>query len=515
MLKALFGELSAVTSHRGWPRVEVSDRTWREIGEALREGKLDLLGEWGDAASVHCALFEPATRGVEIASIDASSGGAPSLGVFHAPALRLERAIVDLSGIEMIGLPDRRPWLDHGRWPNRAPLAQRNPAANAGAASGATPLAGSAKDAYRFLPSEGPGLHQIPVGPVHAGIIEPGVFRFTATGETVVRLEERLGYTHKGIEKCLAGQGVEEATRIAARLSGDSTVACSWAYVRAVEGALDFSPPARAVWLRGVMAELERIANHLGDIGAICNDAAFAMLHAECGILREATLRTCARAFGHRLMMDRIVPGGVAVDLHADGEEAIRALCARLSHEFPELIELYDNTASLQDRTVGTGVVKPALAAQFAAPGYVGRASGRAFDARVSLPYGPYDTAPVKIVVREEGDVDARVWVRILEVERSISWLRSALGALPPGPIRLAAPEVPASSVECTAMVEGFRGDILAYVRIGSGRIERCHLRDPSWFQWPLVEAAIEGNIVADFPLLNKSFNCSYSGHDL
>jgi Ni,Fe-hydrogenase III large subunit len=505
MLKALFGELPHVASHRGWPRVEVGGGTWREIGEALREGKLDLLGEWADAAVIHCALFEPATQGVQIASLEATSGAAPSLAVFHPPALRLERAIVDLFGIEIVGLPDRRPWLDHGRWPVSAPLAQR---------AAATPAA-TERPPYRFLAAEGPGLHQIPVGPVHAGIIEPGHFRFSASGETVVRLEERLGYTHKGIEKSMAGQDVEQAARIAARVSGDSTVACSWAFVRAVEGALDFRPPPRAVWLRGVMAELERIANHLGDIGAICNDAAFAMLHAECAILREQTLRTCERAFGHRLMMDRIVPGGVAVDLHQDGAEAIRALCDRLSQEFPELIELYDNTASLQDRTVGTGVLKPALAASFAAPGYVGRASGRAFDARASLPYAPYDAAPVEMVVRQEGDVDARVWVRILEVERSISWLRTALSALPSGPVRLPSPATPATSVESTALVEGFRGDILAYVRIGAGRIERCHLRDPSWFLWPLLEAAIEGNIVADFPLCNKSFNCSYSGHDL
>ena len=515
MLKALFGELSAVASHRGWPRAPVNAGTWRGIGEALREGKLDLLGEWGDAAAVHCALFEPATRKLQIATHEAGSGAAPSLAVFHPPALRLERAIADLFAIKMVGLPDRRPWLDHGRWPEPAPFAQQRAAATP-AATGATPPARAIeRPPYRFLPAEGPGLHQIPVGPVHAGIIEPGHFRFTASGETVVRLEERLGYTHKGIERLMAGQDLEPASRIAARLSGDSTVACSWAFVQAVEGALDFRPPPRAVWLRGVMAELERIANHLGDIGAICNDAAFAMLHAECGILREAALRTCARAFGHRLMMDRIVPGGVAADLTHDGEEAIRALCGRLSSEFPELIELYDNTASLQDRTAGTGVVKPSLAAQFAAPGFVGRASGRAFDARVSLPYAPYDTAPVEMVVRQEGDVDARVWVRILEVERSISWLRTALTALPSGPVRLSSPATPATSVECTAMVEGFRGDILAYVRIGAGRIERCHLRDPSWFHWPLLEAAIEGNIVADFPLCNKSFNCSYSGHDL
>ncbi|HEV3180565.1 MAG TPA: NADH-quinone oxidoreductase subunit C [Steroidobacteraceae bacterium] len=505
MFKALFGELSPVNSHRGWPRLQVAAGTWREIGEALREGKVQLLAEWGDAAAVHCALFEPATRQVRIASLEAPAGAAPSLARFHPPALRFERAIVDLFGIEMSGLPDARAWLDHGRWPFSAPLAPHpNPAS-----------AATAQRAYRFLEAEGPGVHQIPVGPVHAGIIEPGHFRFSASGETVVRLEERLGYTHKGIEKTLAGRSLEEAARIAARVSGDSTAAYSFAFARAVEGALDFEPPRRALWLRGVMAELERVANHLGDIGAICNDAAFAMLHTECAILREETLRTCARAFGHRLMMDRIVPGGVAADLQPDGAQSIRALCERLSGEFPELIELYDNTASLQDRTVATGVLNPALAAEFAAPGYVGRASGRAFDARVVLPYGPYDAAPVEMVVRQEGDVDARVWVRILEVERSIGWLVAALAALPPGPVRAPLPDAPPGSLECSALVEGFRGDILAYVRIAAGRIERCHLRDPSWLLWPLLEAAIEGNIVADFPLCNKSFNCSYSGHDL
>jgi Ni,Fe-hydrogenase III large subunit len=535
MFRMLFGELPAVASHRGWPRLDVEGSTWRAIGEALRAGKVELLAEWGDVAAVHCALFEPATREVRIASLAAPAGSAPSLALFHPPAVRLERAIVDLFGLDLVGLPDGRPWLDHGRWPAPTPLATGGaaPARTATAARPAiAPPAAAAttprdSSTYRFLAAEGPGLHQIPVGPVHAGIIEPGHFRFTASGETVVRLEERLGYTHKGIEKCLAGRDPTAAAPLAARISGDSTVACSFAFARAVESALDFEPPRRALWLRGVMAELERIANHLGDIGAICNDAAFALLHAECAILREQTLRACASAFGHRLMMDRIVPGGVVSDLRPEGEQAIRALCARLCGEFPELIELYDNTASLQDRTAGTGVLEPALAAAFAAPGYVGRASGRAFDARVALRYAPYDSLPVEIVVRQEGDVDARVWVRIREVERSLAWLEAALSALPPGPVRAALPEAGAAggagtaaassgSLESTAIVEGFRGDILAYVRLGAGRrIERCHLRDPSWLLWPLLEAAIEGNIVADFPLCNKSFNCSYSGHDL
>ncbi len=211
-----------------------------------------------------------------------------------------------------------------------------------------------------------------------------------------------------------------------------------------------------------------------------------------------------------------MLPGGVAADLEPPGVEAILSLTSRLRRQFPELVELYENTASLQDRTVGTGVVSSALAAEFAAPGYVGRASGRSFDARVCVPYPPYDAMPVEIAVRSEGDVDARVWVRIREIQHSIDWLERSLAALPSGPVHLGVRAVPTTSVEGAALVEGFRGDVLAYVRLGAGRrIERCHLRDPSWLLWPLLEAAIEGNIVADFPLCNKSFNCSYSGHDL
>jgi Ni,Fe-hydrogenase III large subunit len=178
-------------------------------------------------------------------------------------------------------------------------------------------------------------------------------------------------------------------------------------------------------------------------------------------------------------------------------------------------VELYDNTASLQDRTVGTGILQPNLAESFAAGGYVGRGSGRSFDARRDLPYAPYDTMVPRIPLRSEGDVDARVWIRIEEVQESIELIDKLLLSLPGGPIRVAMPGV-TDPCEATVLIEGFRGDVLAYVRFASGgRIERCHLRDPSWFQWPLLEAAIEGNIVADFPLCNKSFNCSYSGHDL
>jgi Ni,Fe-hydrogenase III large subunit len=503
MLKALFGNQPAAAIHLGWPLVRADTDSWRGVGEALREGKLDMLALWADADAVQCALYEPSTRQALTARLPVHVGKVPSLAQFHAPASRLERSITDLFGIEFVGLPDGRPWLDHGRWLQRRPLAAlADP-------PGAVP-------AYAFLPAVGPHLHQIPVGPVHAGIIEPGHFRFTASGETVVRLEERLGYTHRGIEWLMREKSLDDAARIAARACGDSTVGYSFVFARAVEAALRIQVPPRAEWLRAVMAELERIANHLGDVGAICNDAAFSMMHAECGILREHTLRACAIAFGHRLMMDRVVPGGVAVDVEPADLQAILSLTQRLQRQFPELVELYENTASLQDRTVGSGSVSAALAAQFAAPGYVGRASGRIFDARTCLPYPPYDAAPIEPVTLSDGDVDARIRVRILEVGRSCAWLEAALAALPPGPVRVPIEVAPAGCTEGAALVEGFRGDILAAVRLGPGpRLERCHLRDPSWFLWPLLEAAIEGNIVADFPLCNKSFNCAYSGHDL
>src|SRR5207248_4578672 len=213
------------------------------------------------------------------------------------------------------------------------------------------------------------------------------------------------GYTHKGIERLMAGQDLEPASRIAARLSGDSTVACSWAFVQAVEGALDFRPPPRAVWLRGVMAELERIANHLGDIGAICNDAAFSLNHAHCGILRERVLAVCGGAFGHRLMMDRIVPGGVAADLTGENAHAILAMLDEIMPWFADIVRVYDGTPSLQDRTCGTGILSPALAARWAAGGFVGRASGRAFDTRRDLAYPPYDDASPDVALYRAGDV--------------------------------------------------------------------------------------------------------------
>ena len=459
---------------------------WQQAAQRLPAGECSLLGLWGEPGFAHMALIERETNRCSVLSFACEENRFPSIGRLHPPAIRLERAIRDLAGLEPEGLPDTRPWLRH-------------------------------TGTYRFLPVEGESLHQIPVGPVHAGIIEPGHFRFTASGETVVRLEERLGYVHKGIESLMAGASIERAATLAGRASGDSTVAFALAFAQAVEAALAAEIPPRAAWLRALLAELERLANHFGDIGAICNDAAFAIMHAQCGLLREQVLRAADACFGHRLMMDRIIPGGIRNDLSDAGKAQLVALIAAARTHFPELVELYDNTASLKDRTVGTGILSPALAQQFAAGGYVGRASGRNFDARRVPGYSPYQGLQFEVPVLQAGDVNARVWIRVREVEQSLALVEQILGQLPPGPvcIPLAKPEI-SNAREGAALVEGFRGDILVWVRVGSdGNVERCHLRDPSWFQWPLLEAAIEGNIVADFPLCNKSFNCSYAGHDL
>jgi len=492
VLSDLLANGRRVAAHRPVPRAIVDATMWMQAAHVLADERVTLLGLWGEHDAAHMALRDSERGEIGVLSLACPDRHLPSVGALHPPAHRLERAMRDLYGLVADRASDVRPWLDHGKWPHSRP---------------------EARAPYEFREAKGEGLHRIVVGPIHAGIIEPGNFRFHAGGETVVRLEERLGYVHKGIEGLMEGAALERGAQIAGRTSGDSTVAYAIAFARAAEAALQAEPPPRAVWLRALMAEIERLANHFGDIGAVCNDASFALMHAHTGVLRERVLRTADTAFGHRLMRDGVVPGGVARDLDDDGIAAIRALVVEARRRFPPLIRLYDDTASLQDRTVGAGYLKPELARQYGAGGYVGRASGRDFDARHDVTYAPYDRLRFTVPKRNDGDVNARVWIRIREVEQSLDLVEQLLDKLPETPTRI---DLPRSAGEGLALVEGFRGDVLVWLRLNAdGTIARCHLRDPSWFQWPLLEAAIEGNIVADFPLCNKSFNCSYSGHDL
>ncbi len=495
----LAGLAPEVTDHGPWPRHVLGRKAWLDLLGAMERLDYPLLGLWGEPGMVHMALRDDTSAAV--ASLACPDMRYPAVSPRRPAAARLERAARDLFGLEAEGAADIRPWLDHARWAQSRPLSL-------------VPGSVSAV-AYEFLPAEAQGatLHQIPVGPVHAGIIEPGHFRFHVNGETVVRLEARLGYAHKGIESLMAGKTPADAARLASRISGDSAVGHSLAFARAVEAALKVEAPARADWLRALMAEMERLANHFGDIGAICNDATFPLLLAHFSVLREQVLRAAQSCFGHRLMMDRIVPGGVAVDLDAAAMARLAELVRSLRPRLAELLRVYDTRSSLLDRMVLTGIVKTELAHRFGAGGYIGRASGRGHDARRNPGYPPYADLEFRVPVLAEGDVNARIQIRAQEAAASLDLIDQLLSRLPAGPVCIA---LPARAGEGMALVEGFRGEILTWVRLqADGRIQRCHPRDPSWFQWPLLEAAVEGNIVADFPLCNKSFNCSYAGVDL
>ncbi len=484
-----------------WPRHVLTSDAWRAFTAALaQEPTLALLAMWADTVDIH-ALFHDESAGQFIpASVPVLAGRYPALSLQRPAAAWFERMIHDLWGHMPDNTPDPRPWLDHGKWPATAPLSPR-PIPNA-----------AAPEPPAFLEAEGKDLSQIPVGPVHAGIIEPGHFRFSVSGETVARLEIRLGYAHKGTLHLMRGKSPRAAARFAARLSGDTTVAHSIAFARAAEAASSVAAPPRAAALRGLMGEIERIANHLGDCGAIAGDASFAYLPARFLLHREAVLSACATAFGHRLMMDVVIPGGVAADIAPGSDAVILQALFDAAAELPDLIGIYDSHASLADRMIGTGIVPPALAAQLAAGGVIGRASDRGGDLRVHPGYPPFDTLPPATARRAEGDVDARIRVRFAELTESIRLVRALLATLPEGELSV---PLPMASGEGIGWAEGFRGDIWHWMRLDGGLIASAFMRDPSWLHWPLLEQAIGGNIVADFPLINKSFNASYSGVDL
>jgi Ni,Fe-hydrogenase III large subunit len=358
-------------------------------------------------------------------------------------------------------------------------------------------------------------VHEIPVGPVHAGTIEPGHFRFSIIGERVLRLEERLGYTHKGVEKLAETMTVEQGAKLAGRISGDSTVAYAWAYAMAAESLAKLTPEPRAIWLRALLLERERIANHLGDLGYLGNDVALAFGFAQFWRLKENWLRGNQAVFGHRYLMDSIVPGGVTVNLKPadfgrlvkDGDE--------LEREVRILRDIYEEHAGAQDRFVTTGRVKPDLAANLGLTGFAGRASAQSWDLRAQYPSAPYDQLDVRMATHRNGDVAARVIVRFEEVFESLRLMRLILDRMPGGSVLTPFPAVPENTFGI-GMVEGWRGEVLMAIHSGKdNRIERLHPHDPSWQNWPLLEHAIIGNIVPDFPLINKSFNLSYTGQDL
>ena len=434
----------------------------------------------------------------------------PSHAPFFSAADRAERRLQDLYGIAFSDHPDPRRWVRHQAWKDSEyPLRKDFPLA--GHPASETP----ADHGYKFLFANGSGVCEIPVGPIHAGIIEPGHFRFQVVGETVLNLEERLGYVHKGIEKIAEGRDADGLARLAARVSGDSTVAHTWAACMAMENAASVKAPLRALAIRAVLAERERIANHLGDIGAICNDVSFAFGFYQFSRLREVWQRTSQEVFGHRLLMDRIVPGGVSVDLTPAGIALQREQIRYLRRQVDRLMDILNTSPTVEGRLIGTGVLSAELAGMYGALGYVGRASGINRDARRDTPYAPYDRLSVIAPVYHEGDVAARMRVRADEIRVSLGLLKQLFETLPAGEIRTPW-TAPKDAKQGLALVEGWRGETLAYVRFNDeGRIARYFPRDPSSINWPTLEHLIHENIVPDFPVCNKSVNGSYSGNDL
>src|SRR5450759_3717142 len=494
---------------------EIKPDDLQPICQSVQDGGGRLVALWGSDArelgngfTLHIALVNE--TGLICLSVPLPDGqpGYPDVSRIFPVANRMQRAAYDLLGIYAHEGQDHRKWLRHGAWHGGSFPLRKDFDAPQSRIDDA--------DNYPFVQVEGQGVHEIAVGPVHAGIIEPGHFRFSVVGEKTLRLEERFGYTHKGIEKRFESLTVQQAAKLAGRVSGDSTVAYAWAYAMAAESIAAVTPPDRALWLRALFLERERITNHLGDLGYLGNDVALSFGFAQFWILKEQVLRNNAELFGHRYLMDRIIPGGVTMDLAESGKRTLFEECAMLERQVRVLRGIYEEHAGVQDRFIGAGRIEPRLAAQLGLCGVAGRASSQAWDARVQFPCAPYDKLDVQMATYRNGDVAARVIVRFDELFESLRLQRAILDHLINDDILSVPLDKFPSHGFGVGMVEGWRGEVLVAIHTDAdGKLTRVHPHDPSWQNCPVLEHAGVGNIVPDFPLINKSFNLSYSGQDL
>ena len=477
-----------------WPRHVLSSEEWARMAAALAgEASVALLALWADTMHVHALLLDDG-RTPLLVSTETADNRYPALSGARPLAAWFERMVHDLWGHVAEGGVDARPWLDHGHWPHTHPLALRVGPPGTG-------------EAPEFIATDEEGLHQVPLGPLHGGIAAASHLRITVRGETVVRLETHLGYTHKGTLALMRGKSPRAAARFAARLAGEHTVAHSIAFARAAEAALAIEAPRRAVALRAVMAEVERIAGHLADLEAIAEAAGWPVLTARCGRHREVWHRAAETAFGHRLMMDCVVPGGIALDLASVGALAIGRASSELADELPE----WDQR--LSDRALGgVGFIPPHLVQMLSAGGPTGRASGRDYDVRCRLAFEPYAALDVRAPVLEAGDVEARVRVRLTEVGESIRLLRLLLDNVPAGELSVG---LPAASGEGVGWAEASRGDVWHWLRLDHGQIATAFVRDPCWPLWPLFQSAAIGVSLSDVPVLRASLGLTSSGVDL
>ena len=466
-------------------RLEDSDFTLRYIFEL--DGAAELI-----VASVHVPAEDPTF---------------PSLAMRWYLASRFEREIHDLFGLVPTDHPDLRRLPLHQFWPADYHPLLKDVILRRDFADDGRP--------YPFRRVEGEGIYEITVGPVHAGIIEPGHFRFSVEGETIINLESRMYFVHKGIEKLFESATLAQGVKLAERISGDSSVAHALAFCQAVETIAGVMIPARAAYLRVVLLELERLYNHIADVGAICTDTGFAVANAHALRLREDLLRLNSRLFGHRLLRGCLLPGGVARDITGAQIADIRHAIACITADFAQIVEIATNNGLVLDRLHNTGRLSQQIAREMQVVGVPARASGIDRDVRRDHPFAAYAQLSPRVVVRAEGDVWARLMVRVEEVREAARLIDSSLEALPNDDFATSISALPEGR-RAIGLVEGWRGPIWHWIVAGKNNtLRRVKVKDPSFANWPALNYAILDNIVPDFPLVNKSFNLSYAGNDL
>ncbi|HOW87023.1 MAG TPA: NADH-quinone oxidoreductase subunit C [Candidatus Omnitrophota bacterium] len=429
-----------------------------------------------------------------------------SLSPFLPQANWQEREIQDLLGLIPKGHPDPRRLVLHEDWPE-----------------GLFPLRKDfkfqakiprQKGEYAFERVEGEGIFEIPVGPVHAGIIEPGHFRFSAAGESILKLEIRHFYTHKGTEKSGEGRSPAHLLCLAERISGDNSLAHVVACAQALETLAQIDVPPRAQFLRVVFLELERLHNHMSDIAGISLDVGFSFGASQLMRVKETLLRLNEQVAGTRLLRSAVPLGGVRADISEARKQWLMEQIKKIKEDFEKTIQILWQVDSLMDRIETTGILKKEIAETLGAVGPAARASGIDRDLRRDHPYGAYKDLFFMIPVFSDGDVESRMKVKVQEIYQSFKLIYDALRAMPQGSLRgEIKPLIPSQSA--LGYVESPRGECFHWISTdGHGKISRWKVQSPSFANWPLIEYAVLENIVPDFPLINKSLNLSYSGND-
>jgi Ni,Fe-hydrogenase III large subunit len=430
-----------------------------------------------------------------------AEAGISSISLQTPAAAWYEREIHDQYGVDVKGHPDLRPLVFHENWP-----ADVHPLA------GKTENVPWSKGEYRFLKVQGEGVAEVAVGPVHAGIIEPGHFRFSVVGDTVLHLELRHFYTHKGTEKLFEGRFLRDGTMIAESVSGDNCFAHAVAFSQAVEAALNTNVPPRAATIRLIGLELERLISHVGDVGGLCTDVGFSVAAALAARIRESLLQASWRCCRTRYWRGIATPGGLRADLDSENVRELAREVARAAREFADLARLILGTPSIQNRFEGAGILPSKVARDLALVGPVARASGIDLDVRRDHPYGYYNRLQAEVPVTHYGDVMARARIRIEEAAVSARLIQEASSSLPAGSTLASIDS--RGEVQGYSAVESPRGELFYWLEARDSRLARCHIKSPSFQNWPAMPFAVTGNVIADFPLINKSFNLSYSGCD-